>query len=367
MMVGSVTAVPCLSMKGIFSLIMGQLVSQILEVRAGEWWPDRERFSGAFSGCRKAFCPENVPKKKRRLDKHLKNNNIIGGGGVFFTDNKINRLRLLARQIPPSIPPPEPVRHGIVTPSAGLLPPNHYLSAAVSYLFEHRPNWSKDAAIGKTIVSSQMIDRIAAKLGRKLYEVPVGFKWFVDGLLNGSLAFGGEESAGASFARLDGSVNLSVKPPLERSISRVQPALMHEAMAATLDTAVEQIKKIQQEARVHGKLTRPRWPMVVLKSPKGWTGPKVVDGLQVEGTFRAHQVPLSDPAAHPEHLELLEDWLKSYRPEELFDGQGRLRPELAELAPKAQRRMGANDRLVFGEELVEIHVAQAMRVLGRRL
>ena len=91
-------------------------------------------------------------------------------------------------------------RHGIVTRSAGLLPPNHYLSVAIFYLFQHRPKWRKEAAVGKTVVSSQMIDRVTAKLGRKLYEVPVGFKWFVDGLLDGSLGFGGEESAGASFA-----------------------------------------------------------------------------------------------------------------------------------------------------------------------
>jgi phosphoglucomutase len=97
-------------------------------------------------------------------------------------------------------------RHGIVTKSAGLLPPNHYLSVAVSYLFQNRSEWRKDAAVGKTVVSTQMIDRITAKLGRKLYEVPVGFKWFVDGLLDGSLGFGGEESAGASFVRRDGSV-----------------------------------------------------------------------------------------------------------------------------------------------------------------
>jgi len=97
-------------------------------------------------------------------------------------------------------------RHGIVTRSAGLLPPNHYLAVAVYYLFQHRPKWPTDAAVGKTMVSSQMIDRVTAKLGRKLYEVPVGFKWFVDGLLDGSLGFGGEESAGASFVRLDGSV-----------------------------------------------------------------------------------------------------------------------------------------------------------------
>ena len=97
-------------------------------------------------------------------------------------------------------------RHGIVTRSAGLLPPNHYLSAAIDYLFPNRRRWNKHAAVGKTVVSSTMIDRVTAKLGRKLYEAPVGFKWFVDGLLDGSLGFGGEESAGASFVRRDGSV-----------------------------------------------------------------------------------------------------------------------------------------------------------------
>jgi phosphoglucomutase len=97
-------------------------------------------------------------------------------------------------------------RHGIVTRKAGLMNPNHYLAVAIFYLFQHRPKWRKEAAIGKTVVSSWMIDRVAAKLGRKLYEVPVGFKWFVDGLLDGSLGFGGEESAGASFLRRDGTV-----------------------------------------------------------------------------------------------------------------------------------------------------------------
>ena len=97
-------------------------------------------------------------------------------------------------------------RHGIVTRSAGLLPPNHYLSVAIDYLCQHRPAWRKDAAIGKTVVSSQMIDRVSARLGRKLYEVPVGFKWFAAGLLDGSLGFGCEESAGASFLRRDGTV-----------------------------------------------------------------------------------------------------------------------------------------------------------------
>jgi phosphoglucomutase len=97
-------------------------------------------------------------------------------------------------------------RHGIVTRSAGLLPPNHYLSVAIGYLFQNRPSWPVAAAIGKTVVSSQLIDRVARKVGRKLMEVPVGFKWFVDGLLDSSVCFGGEESAGASFSRTDGRV-----------------------------------------------------------------------------------------------------------------------------------------------------------------
>jgi phosphoglucomutase len=97
-------------------------------------------------------------------------------------------------------------RHGIVTKGSGLLPPNHYLSVCISYLFANRPHWSKDAAVGKTVVSSSMIDRVSARLGRQLYEVPVGFKWFVEGLLTGRLGFGGEESAGSSFLRRDGSV-----------------------------------------------------------------------------------------------------------------------------------------------------------------
>ena len=120
------------------------------------------------------------------------------------------------------------------------------------------------------------------------------------------------------------------------------PALMHEAMATALDQAVAEIHRHQAVARDQGRLERPAWPMIVLRSPKGWTGPKVVDGLQVEGTFRSHQVPLSDPANHPEHLQQLEDWLRSYHPEQLFDAQGRLLPALAALAPLGARRMGAN-------------------------
>jgi xylulose-5-phosphate/fructose-6-phosphate phosphoketolase len=119
-------------------------------------------------------------------------------------------------------------------------------------------------------------------------------------------------------------------------------APMHEAMAAALDAALTQIKQIQHEARASGNPTRPRWPMIVLNSPKGWTGPKVVDGQQIEGTFRAHQVPISVSAKTPQHLPLLEQWLKSYHPEELFDANGRLNSELAELAPSGERRMGAN-------------------------
>jgi len=121
-----------------------------------------------------------------------------------------------------------------------------------------------------------------------------------------------------------------------------EPMPMHEAMAAALDAAIEQIRQIQTDSRARGKTERPRWPMIVLASPKGWTGPKVIDGKANEGTFRSHQVPLSDPAKNPEHLRQLENWLRSYRPEELFDEQGRLRPELKALAPSGARRMGAN-------------------------
>src|SRR5271169_3563538 len=120
------------------------------------------------------------------------------------------------------------------------------------------------------------------------------------------------------------------------------PDTMHELMAATIEKAIESIRAIQEQARSEGATVRSRWPMIVLRSPKGWTGPKEVDGLKVEGTFRAHQVPLLVDAAHPEHVAQLESWMKSYKAEELFDGNGRLIPELAELAPKGKRRMGAN-------------------------
>ena len=121
-----------------------------------------------------------------------------------------------------------------------------------------------------------------------------------------------------------------------------EPALMHQAMAATLDTIMENIRIIRETAAEHGHVERPRWPMLVLRTPKGWTGPKMVDGLPVEGSFRSHQVPLSDPANNPQHLQELEAWMRSYRPQELFDDNGAFLPELAALAPKGERRMGAN-------------------------
>ncbi len=120
------------------------------------------------------------------------------------------------------------------------------------------------------------------------------------------------------------------------------PLPMHERMATTLDSIIAEIRRIQHEARVHGFTRRPRWPMIVLRTPKGWTGPKVVDGAQIEGRFRAHQVPVADFDTKPAHLQILEQWLRSYRPERLFDANGRLVPRLAELAPEGNRRMGAN-------------------------
>ena len=120
------------------------------------------------------------------------------------------------------------------------------------------------------------------------------------------------------------------------------PETLHQQMAETLDMIIQEIKAIQHDARANGFSKRPKHPMIVLKTPKGWTGPKIVDGLSIEGTFRAHQVPLSELASNPEHIKLLENWMKSYKPEELFDESGKLIEELAELAPKGDRRMGAN-------------------------
>jgi hypothetical protein len=120
------------------------------------------------------------------------------------------------------------------------------------------------------------------------------------------------------------------------------PELVHQQLAATMDTVIGEIHAIQRRAREDGDLARPAWPAIVLRTPKGWTGPKIVDGLPVEGTWRAHQVPLSETRTNPEHLSQLEAWLRSYRAEELFDASGALVPELARLAPRDYRRMSAN-------------------------
>ena len=121
-----------------------------------------------------------------------------------------------------------------------------------------------------------------------------------------------------------------------------EPETMHQQMATTLDAVIGEIKAIQQKARANGVGARPRWPMIILKTPKGWTGPKEVDGQKTEGSWRSHQVPFGELVEKPGHLKLLEQWLRSYRPEELFDARGAVKPELAALAPKGTRRMGAN-------------------------
>jgi xylulose-5-phosphate/fructose-6-phosphate phosphoketolase len=129
---------------------------------------------------------------------------------------------------------------------------------------------------------------------------------------------------------------------------------MHQLFAATLDQCYDEIRRIQQDARAHGLQGRPSWPVIVLRTPKGWTGPKEVDGIPIEGTFRAHQVPLEAVRENPAHLKLLEAWLRSYRPEELFDADGGLLPELASLAPTGGRRMGANPHVNGGRLLAPL-------------
>lgn len=139
-------------------------------------------------------------------------------------------------------------------------------------------------------------------------------------------------------------------------VSGSDPETMHELMAATLDIVFNEIKEIQQYARKKNVSKRPRWPMIILQTPKGWTGPKDIDGKQVEGSWRSHQVPFSDLVTNPSRLKLLEDWMKSYRPEELFDEQGRFKSEFAELAPQGIRRMGANPNANGGILLKDLHL-----------
>jgi xylulose-5-phosphate/fructose-6-phosphate phosphoketolase len=134
------------------------------------------------------------------------------------------------------------------------------------------------------------------------------------------------------------------------------PEIMHQEMAAILDTCLDEIAEIQREAREHGMTERPSWPMIVLRSPKGWTGPKEVDGKKTEDFWRSHQVPFSAVRENPAHLALLEEWMKSYRPEELFTAEGALKPELKELAPKGQRRMGDNPHANGGLLLKSLHM-----------
>jgi Phosphoketolase len=125
-------------------------------------------------------------------------------------------------------------------------------------------------------------------------------------------------------------------------VEGAEPAQMHQLMAATLEVVIKEIKEIQESARSGQPFKRPLYPMIILRSPKGWTGPKSVDGKKTEDFWRSHQVPLSGMHDNPEHMKILEDWLRSYRPEELFDENGKLIPELKELAPTGQRRMSAN-------------------------
>jgi xylulose-5-phosphate/fructose-6-phosphate phosphoketolase len=134
------------------------------------------------------------------------------------------------------------------------------------------------------------------------------------------------------------------------------PQLMHQIMAATMDAVATEIAEIQRKARVEHVTERPRWPMIIVRSPKGWTGPKVVDGKQIEGTFRSHQVPVTDLFTKPGHLKILEDWMLSYKPEELFDSNGTFNADLAELAPKGERRMGMNPHANGGLLLKDLHL-----------
>jgi xylulose-5-phosphate/fructose-6-phosphate phosphoketolase len=134
------------------------------------------------------------------------------------------------------------------------------------------------------------------------------------------------------------------------------PEVMHERMAATLDEVYQKIGRIKATARRDGFTERPRWPMIVLRTPKGWTCPKEIDGKRAEDYWRSHQVPMGEMHGHPEHVRILEEWMRSYRPGELFDGKGRLKPELAEIAPRGERRMSANPKTNGGSVLRDLRL-----------
>ena len=240
-------------------------------------------------------------------------------------------------------------RHGIVTRSTGLLPPNHFLSVAIDYLFQHRPAWRKDAGIGKTVVSSQMIDRVAARLGRKLYEVPVGFKWFAAGLLEGSLGFAGEESAGASFLRRDGTVwttdkdglvpallSAEITARMGRDPGDIYRDLMHEfgepvadrIQAAATREQKEKLSKLSPQQVKSMTLAGEPIQAVMTRAPGN---DAAIGGLKVvteHGWF----------AARPSGTE---DIYKIYG--ESFRGEGHLRSILSEAQSIVDQALGAGD------------------------
>ncbi|GAA4024451.1 phosphoglucomutase (alpha-D-glucose-1,6-bisphosphate-dependent) [Actimicrobium antarcticum] len=240
-------------------------------------------------------------------------------------------------------------RHGIVTRSAGLLPPNHYLAVAIDYLFRHRPAWRADAAIGKTVVSSQLIDRVAARLGRRLIEVPVGFKWFAAGLLDGSLGFGGEESAGASFLSRDGSVWTTDKDGMVPALLSAEitartgrdPGALYRDLTQALGTPVaarvEAAATPQQKARL-AKLTPQQVTSTTLAGEKIDTiltrapgNDAAIGGLKV---ITAHGWFAARPSG-------TEDIYKIYA--ESFDGESHLRTILAEAQQIVDAALGAEE------------------------
>jgi phosphoglucomutase len=221
---------------------------------------------------------------------------------------------------------PDSDRHGIVTPSAGLMNPNHYLAVAISYLLTHRPRWPADAAIGKTLVSSSMIDRVVTKLGRRLCEVPVGFKWFVPGLFDGSCCFGGEESAGASFLRRDGSVWTTDKdgPIMDLLAAEItartgkDPGEHYQALTAEFGTPLytridapataEQKSKLEKLSPSNVKASTLAGERITAKLTRAPSNDAPIDGLKViarSGWFAAR--PSGTEAVYKIYAESFKD------------------------------------------------------------
>ncbi len=316
-----------------------------------------------------------------KIDAYWRAANYLAVGQIYLYDNPLLKVPLTLAHIKPRL-----LGHWGTTPGLNFIYThlNRLIVAHdLSVLFVTGPGHGGPALVASTYLEGTYSERYPevtqdeAGMRRlfKQFSFPGGIPSHVAAETPGSIHEGGEARDGAVLPilhlngyKIAGPTVLARIPRNELEAYLVgvghvphfvegdDPLRMHQAMAATLDRVLADIRAIQHAARTRGFRARPRWPMIVLVTPKGWTGPKRVDGKKVEGTFRSHQVPLGEMHEHPEHVALLERWMKRYKPRELFDADGRFRAELAALAPAGNRRMGMNPQANGGTLLVDLRL-----------